>query len=68
MDPREFKFQTSNHLVRGVRYAADITYRMRDDYAPTSPEWRALHALAIRLEERAQVFQDSADAAWRKAE
>lgn len=58
-------YDLANRFVRGVRYSADITYRLRDDYTPHSPEWRALHALAIALEERAQRFQDSADAKFR---
>lgn len=63
---RDLAFQNRNHFVRGMRYSADITYRMRDDYAPHSPEWTALHLLAKNLEERAQKFQDAADASWRR--
>lgn len=59
------EFDRANRFVRGVRYSADIAYRLRDDYVPQSDAWRALHNLAIALEIRAQRFQDSADAKLR---
>lgn len=43
-------------MVRGVRYSLDKTYVARDTYAPTSPEWKALDALAKALAARAALF------------